>query len=567
MKQSIYPLFGLVALLAMTSCASDDPKAVNSDGKVVVTINLPDFATRAIGDNLECNQLIYTIYDSTGKTKLIGDTPQTAFENGSNSVNVELNLVPGQEYKMVFYAHNTTSEFSSYREGTIFVDYTKIHPNQEIDDAFYFVGNINIDTPNPEVTLKRAFAQINFGTDDLNSPAVENILPDLRTNLSVTSGIYDTFNILSNSVSNKLGQPTLTYNSKEAPAANLEFPALNGEDEDVTYNSLLTAYLLAEPDQNVLDGEFRIVNSSNNSEVQNINLSGMPVCMNFRTNIYGSLLSNDYNIKVTLSSDFLGSLEKGEPVTPENFAEAIQQATDSKVALNLTAGDYSTDGIKFKQGVDYTFTGSGANTNFNIVKIPGAAGSNITLNNMTIVTTSADFQGSFLSASVNYKNCIFTAVTYLYAKKATFTNCTFNSSGNYYPIRTYGCDDLTVTNCTFNAATNAKAILVYGDTKLDSTIVKVTGCKFLTGPGAAASDKGAVEIHTEKFGLSGDGVTPNHNGGIVYISDCEVSNLYGGGLWREVYNLDSEPTTDRFTIYVDGKLVQQGTGSGASNTN
>ena len=208
--------------------------------------------TRAFGDagTINCNELLYTVYDAEGNNIILPTETKTAFGQGVLTDNVTLQLVANQEYKIVFYAHNNGSQFSTYTDGKLTVDYTKANINSEIDDAFYVAYPFTADGTAKTVTLTRPFAQLNIGTDDLGEAAVQNILANITSTLTVSQGLKNSMDMI-----------------------------------DATY--MLT------------NGE---------KEIRTLNLAATPVRMNYRTNVYGSLLTTQNNFNVEINPAFEGTL-------------------------------------------------------------------------------------------------------------------------------------------------------------------------------------------------------------------------------------------------------------------
>lgn len=333
MNKLIYSLLAAGLMFAATSCSSDEPAPgrPSSDGLLDISVNLPVFSTRAIGDTLNCNQLIYTVYDSTGATVIMQDTVDNVFGQGVTSSKVNIQLVKGETYKIAFYAHNTGSEFSSYNEGNIKVDYTKINPNLELDDAFYKVTDLTVTGEAQSVTLGRAFAQINIGTTDMQNPAVIPVLNDkkISTTLSIANGLYTSMDIMGETpvVSNEEGaaQPTLTATT--TAVRNENFPVSG-------VGNLTSVYILVGPEESMVNATYSIKNG--NTEIRNINLASTPVCKNFRTNIYGNLITTDVEVIVNLEPEFDGvyddSVWDGEKVS-----DPVIDETNKTVSINTAA--------------------------------------------------------------------------------------------------------------------------------------------------------------------------------------------------------------------------------------
>lgn len=304
MKKLFYSLLTIGAVAGLASCASNEPLPGNGDGNVTVTVELPSFGTRFYGDTLNCNELIYTIYNMEGKM-LLTDSVKSAFGEGVTSQTVNMQLVPGQSYMVAFYAHNSESKFSSYKDGVISVNYDQLSANNENNDAFYCYGQIDATSETPQkATLDRAFAQINFGTNDLTNPTVLDVIGDYTTNLNISKGLYTEMNIVP-ATPGVTGAPVVsvpytgTLSIDGTVTANSNFPGTDG-----TYGNLTSVYVLVGSDakQMIAEGTYLIKNGT--TEVRSIPLANTPVRMNYRTNIYGSLLTTNLPVTVDLKPGF-----------------------------------------------------------------------------------------------------------------------------------------------------------------------------------------------------------------------------------------------------------------------
>lgn len=139
---------------------------------------------------------------------------------------------------MAFYADNSSDNFMSYTGGTVNVDYSKGVSNDREEDAFIGTSTkITVTGPVSEtVTLSRPFAQLNWGTDDLDSETVKH-MATLTASVKVTSGLYSSMNILTGDVSNPV-QGAVTF-------PNVHFSSLPTETFPVSgYSLIVMNYLL-----------------------------------------------------------------------------------------------------------------------------------------------------------------------------------------------------------------------------------------------------------------------------------------------------------------------------------
>ncbi len=486
MKKLLYSFLAAGAVAGLASCASDEPMMSGSnDGRVSISVEIPRFSTRAYGDTLNCNQLIYTVYDATGETVIFPDSAVNAFGAGINSANITLQLVPGETYTLVCYAHNTGSQFSSYKEGNITVDYTKLTANDENHDAFYRALPITVDGQgDKKITLNRAFAQINFGTNDLNNPAVQKVIGNFEAKLNITSGLYNTLSCKDSTVSNSDDlATTLAVTNNFTQNSNFPVPG---------YGNLTSVYVLVGADAGQLLGEGTYVINNGATEVRNVNLASTPVRMNYRTNVYGAMLTTDLPVTVELRPAFeepgfeliqtQQQLEDafakgGNFVLASDMTLSKDQVIKPENSLNLNLGNHTLSTGKtvwVTNGASLTITGDEGSQvvldpKSTFIRVEGGGEANIEGVNMSYQAFSGGAY-SFMQVGgkdfqLNVKNCVFQPQCYVLATNATDPD----QNGNVYfeNVQVIGNDNastpmcvnipLTFTgvNCSFEGAFHA----------------------------------------------------------------------------------------------------------------
>lgn len=331
MKKLNYFLLGLAGL-TLASCSQDDLLNTKPDGEgnFHITVNLPsNLATRATtNDGLQANSLAYYIYDMAGGTPTLL-YKNTASFNGNISTTVNLNLIPGQEYKITFFAYAEgafgAGNVYSIDEtaGVMTVDYSRMESagyNDDIYDCFANViatGVIGKDAVSSSVTLYRPMAQINWGTNDFSgnlvqnyfgTPKPDNVYPYLQSQLS--ANVYTQFSLLDNNVvegsSQSVDVPFLTQPLNIAGNALLGFPVNGGVNKYVAMQ-----YILAPQSESVVDLNLSINNGNGDpTDVlgvdYDVNVPNAPVQANYQTNIYGSLLSENVSLEITKNKNWTG---------------------------------------------------------------------------------------------------------------------------------------------------------------------------------------------------------------------------------------------------------------------
>ena len=314
MKKLSYLLLGLAGL-TMASCSQEEvsnPAANNGKG-FSVEVSLPgDYATRALSDGFTATELTVVVYDSSTQNYVTTVTAQFPANSLTTTVNFE--LAYNKSYTMFYFAQSKTSQDQGVytvngAAGSVDVNYSKMTSPDNIADAydcFYLLQNtptITPTTPVGKATLYRFVAQINWGTNDMLKDAISNndaFGVDgqyVRTNFSGQA--YSKWNILEQAVDDK-SLVNVSFRDWSAPAKTEAFPVVS---ETTTYQYVAMQYLLVKKDKSVFNYSLDINNGGNpnaNVVVDNytMTVSEVPAQQNFRTNIYGSLLTCDYEVNV-----------------------------------------------------------------------------------------------------------------------------------------------------------------------------------------------------------------------------------------------------------------------------
>ncbi|MCM1503570.1 MAG: hypothetical protein NC127_00030 [Muribaculum sp.] len=309
MKKTLY-FFAATAMLAtMASCSNEEivNPVEGTDGNVVFSVALPSqaYGSRAFADGKSADRLDYAVYDASSGNLV--STGNTSFNN-SLQTTVSLSLANGKSYNIAFFASNNGSDGGAYTfnadQKTVSVDYTKMTTYNSSDyDAFYNVTNTGTITGplNQEVTLKRPLAQINWGTRDLAEAAVTAAdmygadAANLVTKVTVKE-VYTGFNLLDGKM---VGDATdITFSSLARPDASQEtFPV-----KPTTYKYLSMNYVLVPSTQSLVEAE--LTPSNGTKDFQSVKVTNLPVQANYRTNIYGALLTNPTDFTVTKDNEY-----------------------------------------------------------------------------------------------------------------------------------------------------------------------------------------------------------------------------------------------------------------------
>lgn len=298
MKRYLLSTFTIAAAaLLMTSCNDemDNGLKTGDEGTVTFTAQLPsEMGTRAFADGLTAKHLQYAVYEAGQSTplKVFGD--ETTVVGEAEMVNlkksVTLKLTSGKSYDVIFWADATTDSPYTFNPASqeVSVDYSKVNNNSDNCDAFFKKETITVSgNQSVDVKLTRPFAQVNIGTDDFDAAKASGLEV---TQTEVVAKAFATLNLATGEVADEADR---TFTMKAIPtASDGEFPVAGG------YKYLSMDYLLVGADKATVDVAF------NYGGPQNRTFTNVPVQRNYRTNIYGSLLTNTTDFNVIIEPAF-----------------------------------------------------------------------------------------------------------------------------------------------------------------------------------------------------------------------------------------------------------------------
>lgn len=372
-KKLFLGMFAAATMLFATSCQNDELDAVQSGKESVVSFTLeqPGIATRAeYSDGTKATTLTYAVYE-TGVTPIkpiIVSKDEVSFSGKTATVN--LRLVTGKTYDILFWADSYTEETNApyiFNENTqeITVTYTGITSQDENRDAFFAAKqSLKVDGAiNETIALYRPFAQLNIATTDHTEEAVTDFGPS-QTKVEV-SNVYNTLNLLTGIATGEV--KNLEYGFAAIPEGET-FPV-----EGVTAQYLSMNYLLVQDEKELVTIDFTVANASG-TELPVKNYVDVPVQRNYRTNIYGKLLTDPTDFNITINPDYetpdyevnvWDGKTTSTPVADANGVFQITSAAELMFVMNSTGtswGNFYTKEFILMTDIDLngrTITGFG----------------------------------------------------------------------------------------------------------------------------------------------------------------------------------------------------------------
>lgn len=170
----------------------------------------------------------------------------------------------------------------------------------------------------------------------------------------------------------------------------------------------------------------------------------------------------------------------------------------------------------------------------------GLDGSSVTFKGITIKTNNQTYAG-YARLNANYIGCAFDNC-YCLNGYSSFTDCTFDVSGDQYNIWTWGAPKATFNKCTFNS--DGKAMLLYGTVNTELTIEN----SVFKDKGGLSDKKAAIEIGND-YDKSYTVVVNNTIVNGYEINDKGINT--GTTLWANKNSME----TDKLSVTVDGVKV------------
>ena len=329
MKKFLF-MGAIAAMLLGTASCSSDMEPEMTDGTVQFRVELPGaIDSRAISDGLTATKLDVACYDADGNYLDIEPTVKTDFVDRVATVTYK--LVKGQKYNFAFFAHcvdrttNPDPYFNRsnrylFEHGDRFEDckfvFGGLHKtsdfgNDEKRDAFCgTLTDYEVTSSETTVTLKRPFAQINIGTDDLAAAIAAGVEPrNIRIEFSKVSKSYNIATGMASDDDTDTGwfyyypnydeEGNMPY--KKNPAETL---TVDGKD----YTWLSMNYILIPNNEANIDLKIKVhttkTSDGTNGKDFEFTVNNVPFKKNHRTNILGSLLTEDANLKVIIDEQF-----------------------------------------------------------------------------------------------------------------------------------------------------------------------------------------------------------------------------------------------------------------------
>ena len=535
-------MLAAVAMFFAASCQKETFVSGGEEAVITFSTQFPGLSTKAVADGETVNTLYYEVYtvDAQGNSeKLVYDgTSEVVGKNAS----INVRLIKNKAYNVYFWAQYEATDFTSpYTVDNlqnIAVSYNGALANDERRDAFYTVlKSVAYSGSKAEtVTLKRAFAQVNLATEDLALVLSHGSRPT-TSSIEITN--------LATSFNTFTGEGT---GSEDAVFATAYISGLNDANvadytvdtvEDLknvgldlkSYDYLATAYVLVPAAEGLtsLSTIKAVINFEADNSIE-LNHQEATIQKNWRTNIYGNLLSGQVTHNITVDQRFDDEDYNYESVTG---SEQIVLTANLDNVVYLQPGEYTLpDYITILRSSQVSgsikFIGAADGVVIIVDKDKNYLGLPISFSNVTLKF--AEKVGFLASVSETYENCKIEGAPVIYGETSSFDGCDLQDAEE---IIVKG--ETTITDCT------SSNIKTEGDASLSFYTNDINEVSALVANGGTVGLSG--DITTKPLEHNGYGNTVLYQKGGV-LDGCgktlKVTNANGG--------YDSAITTNGGTI-------------------
>lgn len=474
--KKIFTIAAAAALIfGAASCQKEILDGKKGDATVTFNVQIPEeVVTRAeMSDGSTVDQLVYEVY--VGNDVMYeGTVPPTA--TGSGQFSLELNLVTGMTYDLLFWAQNSSVGcYNTDNLKNVSVNYTGT-ANDEKRDAFYgarlgfeATGIATSET----INLYRPFAQINFGSAPTDWEKAQPFIAKggLKSQVYMT-GVPTRFNVYEGDVvKNSNTDVTFTYNlcpASETTYSNdfLTYKDANDPNKVYQYGWVAMNYVLApksESAMNKVTASFvHDKNDENSALVKEV--FNVPFKQNYRTNILGEIFTggNKFTVVIvpgfandpienfpdyTIAEPVLFALENGGTVTlNEDTVLPRNITTDKDVVINLN-------------GKKLSYASADINVPSTFVMVRVENGGSLTINGDGEIVSNGYVASANAGGKIVVNGGSFTANT-----------TTFQANGG----------EVYITGGTFKLAdaTDTRYVLNHIDSQKDAGLISVSGGTF-----------------------------------------------------------------------------------------
>lgn len=328
MNKNLFKTFAIAAMAVLAgACAKE--QVASGDGETVemtFNVDVPEttITTKGLSDAAQIDELVFQVFlrGAKDQNKHYIYTPVPELTQTvpvvDKKATVKVSLVKGQTYSFAFWAQTSDTEYYNTDDlRSVTMNTGLVKANDPKMDAFFAIKNEARVTVSysKNVILKRALAQVNFGTKKYSGRSDELKAQKSYVTLTGVPNVFHPF--MSGDSFACEGSETVKFNENEVISD--ETLSVN----DAEYSYLASVYVFALNPNNTITDASAVVTLSN-GKTTTIKAPNAPVKRNFKTNILGDLLTVDAVWNVDVAPEFDGgdtydsvvaNLTKGATVT------------------------------------------------------------------------------------------------------------------------------------------------------------------------------------------------------------------------------------------------------------
>ena len=328
MNKNLFKTFAIAAMAVLAgACAKE--QVGSADGETVemtFNVDVPEttITTKGLSDAAKIDELVFQVFlrGAKDQNKHYIYTPVPELTQTvpvvDKKATVKVSLVKGQTYSFAFWAQTSdTGYYNTDDLRSVTMNTGLVKANDPKMDAFFAIKNEARVTVSysKNVILKRALAQVNFGTKKYSGRSDELKAQKSYVTLTGVPNVFHPF--MSGDSFACEGSETVKFNENEVISD--ETLSVN----DAEYSYLASVYVFALNPNNTITDASAVVMLSN-GKTTTIKAPNAPVKRNFKTNILGDLLTVDAVWNVDVAPEFDGgdtydsvvaNLTKGATVT------------------------------------------------------------------------------------------------------------------------------------------------------------------------------------------------------------------------------------------------------------
>lgn len=532
MKKYYYSLIAATAMLFATTSCSQDEELVPQGSSDVTTFKVElqgATGSRAAGDGKTVDILYYEVHQNG---RIVKDL--TAEIKDGEAI-VDIPLLRGEVYDIIFWAQKSESSIYKTDDLTnIQVSYNEnTKANKEEYDAFFnALDDFKATNSETTVQLRRPFAQLNIGTIDTDWTTAKDMIggtdAPVTTSEVTVKGLATNFNALTGLAA---GEADVTFHQdvllKETingvtDVETFTVKTINAEGNEVTktYYNLAMNYLLVPGEKGPQGVGTHIPATTEaiktnadvtatfwrgNNNLFTLNVPNVTIQRNYRTNIYGTLLSENKTFEIEVAPIFDGDHNK--ELTTVNTDVELEQALrqdEENIVIDLAEGGRAakTYTIKIGAWTEKYYFGSAKTKTITI----NANGNTICFNHE--------------NNDWNYIRCVNDDTKWI-INDATLTNTGYNNGDwSNHDIRFYNAVELNNVN-------SDKAIALLNDGKLEGVKISDTDADnsemyaLWIYPHGQTVDINNCEFIAHSTKTGDRGITINN----VYLDENEVGDV------------------------------------------